>query len=156
MINFTGKYMMVFEPQIKLNVSEKKVFANLTSSRKDKRTDPPTYIRSTWFDVAFVGEAFELAKTLSGGEVINVTKGAITNEKSSKNNKYYTNLTVFEFELVEKNESPKNSDSASGNDVPGSSSADEVPAPEYVPVDEEEDFECGAFEEFSPDDIFNS
>lgn len=109
MINFTGKYMMVFDPQIKLNISERIVFANLTSSRTDTRTNPPSYIRSTWFDVAFVGDAFELAKTLKGKEIINVIRGAITCEKN-KNGKYYTNYSVFEFEFSDTSKNSKNQD----------------------------------------------
>lgn len=99
MVNFTCRYAMVFEPQIKLDISEHKVFANLTTSRKDNRTDPPTYVRSTWYDVAFVGEAFEPAKALRGGEKIDVVRGAITNEKNPKTGKSYLNLVVFEFAL---------------------------------------------------------
>lgn len=99
MINFTCRYAKVFEPQIKLDISEHKVFANLSTSRKDNRTEPPTYIRSVWKNVAFVGEAFEPAKALRGGEVIDVIRGAITNEKNLKTGKTYTNLVVFEFAL---------------------------------------------------------
>lgn len=90
---------MVYEPQIKLDISEHKVFANLSTSRKDNRTDPPTYVRSTWYDVAFVGEAFEPAKALRGGEKIDVIRGAITHEKNAKTGKTYMNLVVFEFAL---------------------------------------------------------
>lgn len=99
MVNFTCRYAMIFEPQIKLDISEHKVFANLTTSRKDNRTNPPTYVRSTWYDVAFVGEAFEPAKALRGGEKIDVVRGAITNEKKPKTGKSYLNLVVFEFAL---------------------------------------------------------
>lgn len=101
MINFEGKFLRVFDPQIKLQLSEKKVFATVTSSRKDARTEPATYIRSKWFDVAFVGDAFEPAKAFRGGELIDVTKGCITHEK--RDGKYYLNLTVFEFVLSEVN-----------------------------------------------------
>ena len=98
MISFTCRYAKVYEPRINLNISECKVFANLSTSRKDNRTDPVSYIRSVWNNVAFVGEAFEPAKALRGGEVIDVIRGAITNEKAS-NGKTYTNLIVFEFTL---------------------------------------------------------
>lgn len=99
MVNFKGHYMMVFNPQIKLDVSECMVFANLTSSRKDSRTDPPVYYRSTWFDVAFVGEAFEPAKALRGGEKIDVVRGMMTNEKNPNTGQYHTKVVVFEFAL---------------------------------------------------------
>lgn len=99
MLNFTGKFVTVFEPHIKLDVSEHTVFANLSSSRKDNRTEPPTYKSSSWFDVRFVGEAFEPAKALRNLDKIDIIKGAITNEKSSSNGKFYTELVVFEFSM---------------------------------------------------------
>jgi len=104
MINFSCRYAMVFEPHIELKISEHKVFANLTTSRKDNRTDPPTYVRSTWYNVAFVGEAFEPAKALRGGEKIDVIRGAITNEKKPNTGKTYTNFVVFEFDLSDVSE----------------------------------------------------
>lgn len=99
MLNFSGKFIKVFEPRIKLDVSERTVFCNLSSYRKDDRNDEPTYINSHWKDVAFVGEAFEPAKCLKGGEVIDVLRGAISYEKNAKNGNYYLNLFVFEFAL---------------------------------------------------------
>lgn len=99
MINFTCKFAFVYEPHINLEISEHKVFANLVTSRKDNRTEPVSFVRSTWYDVSFVGDAFEPAKALRGGEKINVIRGAITNEKNPKNGKTYMNLIVFDFEL---------------------------------------------------------
>lgn len=101
MMNFSCRYAMVFDPQIKLGVSERKVFATLTTSRKDNRTNPPSYHRSTWYDVEFVGDALEPAKALHGGEKIDVIRGAVTHEKNTKTGKSYYNFVVFEFTLSE-------------------------------------------------------
>ena len=105
MINFTGKFIKVYDPNIKLQVSEKIVFATLKSSRKDNWTDPPTYHTSVWYDVAFVGDAFEPAKAFQGGELIDVLKCCITREK--KGEKFYLKLTVFEFALSQSNDAPE-------------------------------------------------
>lgn len=105
MINFEGKFIRVFDPKINLQVSEKTVFATLKSSRKDNRTEPPTYHRSCWYNVAFVGDAFEPAKAFKGGELIDVLRGCITREK--KGEKFYLNLTVFEFVLSKSNDAPE-------------------------------------------------
>lgn len=99
MLNITGKYVTVFNPEIKLDVSEHTVFANLNTSRKDNRTEPPTYKPSSWLNVRFVGEAFEPAKALRNMDKIDIIRGAITNEKSEKNGKFYIELVIFEFKL---------------------------------------------------------
>lgn len=99
MLNFTGRFLYVSNPSIRLDVSERIVFANLTSSRADKRTNPVVYHRSYFFDVQFVGDAFEAAKALKGGEKIDVIRGMHTNEKDEHSGRYYSKYVVFEFEL---------------------------------------------------------
>lgn len=101
MINFTCKYAYVFDPKIKPEISETTVYANLSTSRKDKRTNPIKYINSNWSNVAFRGDAFLPAKELKGGEKIDVIKGSITHEKDEKSGKTFLNLVVFEFALSE-------------------------------------------------------
>lgn len=96
--NFTARYAKVINPHIDLSVSERIVFATLRTSRADKRTNPVTYHTSEWSNVAFVGEAFEPAKALCGGEVIDVLRGSQTNEKNSKGVAEFKQ-TVFEFKL---------------------------------------------------------
>lgn len=118
-LNVSGsKYVKVFDPEIKLKYSDKVVFANLSSSRKtgndkkDKKTgetlkDPKTgtniveRIYSRW-DARFVGNAFEAAKGLRGGENINIINGWIVNEPFTDNagKKHFTSyITITEFEL---------------------------------------------------------
>lgn len=99
MLNITGRYVTVFNPEIKLDVSEHTVFANLNTSRKDNRTTPPTYKTSSWLNARFVGEAFEPAKALRNKDKIDIIRGAITNEKSESNGKFYNELVIFEFAL---------------------------------------------------------
>ena len=98
MVNFTARYAKVSNPNINLSKSERIVFADLRTSRADKRTDPPTYHSSDWKGVAFLGDAFEPAKALSGGELIDVVRGSIRNEQNA-NGEYSLSLTVFEFRL---------------------------------------------------------
>ena len=114
MINFEGRSIRVYDPRINLRVSEKTVFATLKSSRKDSRTEPPTYHRSVWYDVAFVGDAFEPAKAFKGGELIDVLKGCVTREK--KGGTFYLNMTVFEFALSQSDDAPEKEQELNGND----------------------------------------
>lgn len=88
---------MVVLPDNKLLVKGHTAFANLNSSRKDKRHDPPTYERSTWFNVSFVGNAFEKANNFKGGEKIDVISGALTNELNPVTKHYDFKLVVFDF-----------------------------------------------------------
>lgn len=110
MLNITGKYVTVFNPEIKLDVSEHTVFANLNTSRKDNRTAPPTYITSSWLNARFVGEAFEPAKALRNMDKIDIIRGAITNEKSESNGKFYNELVIFEFALSNVSNNKNHSD----------------------------------------------
>lgn len=100
--NFTARYAKVAHPHIELSISERIVFATLSTTRADKRTNPATYYVSEWENVAFVGDAFEPAKALCGGEVIDVIRGSQTFEKDSRGNPKFRQ-TVFEFKLSELN-----------------------------------------------------
>lgn len=100
MNNFSAKYAKVSNPHIDLSISERIVFATLTTSRTDKRTDPPTYHTSVWENVGFVGNAFEPAKAFCGGEIIDIVKGSQIREKNGRG-EYDFKQTVFEFKLSE-------------------------------------------------------
>ena len=99
MLSVCGKYCTVYNPCVRLNVSENILFADITSSSKDTRTDPPTYIQSRWSNVAFVGDAFEPAKGLVNGDKINILRGSISNVWNKQKNKAFLNITVYEFEM---------------------------------------------------------
>ena len=78
-----------------LGVSERIVFATICTTRADKRTNPPTYHASKWENVAFVGDAFEPARALCGGEIIDVIRGSQTYEENSRGEKELRQ-TIFE------------------------------------------------------------
>lgn len=118
-LNVSGtKYVRVFDPEIKLKVSDKILFANLVTSRKtgnpkvDKSTgeavlnpetnkEVPERINSRW-EGKFVGNAFEAAKGLRQGAAINIINGWATNEPfDGKDGKKHFALvvTITDFEL---------------------------------------------------------
>ena len=111
-----SKYIRVFDAAIKLNVSDKMVFANLISSRKTGRmlTDKETgevvrnedgapvqeRVNSRWEGV-FVGKAFEAVKNLRDGAAINILSGWITCEPyRSRDGKEHrgVRVTIADFE----------------------------------------------------------
>jgi len=116
-LNVSGsKFVKVYAPTMKLNYSDKVVFATLVSSRKNGRiieksagddvtntetgsgTEERAYSR---WEGRFVGNAFEPSKGLRDGDTINIISGWITSEKYvGKDNKehYYTCVTIAEFE----------------------------------------------------------
>lgn len=92
-------YATVWQPE----VEERRVKANLSTSRKGKDGE---YINTNWFSVAFVGDAFEKAKSLSDKDRILVKSGNISSEPKTYDGvvKYFTNLAVFDFDLMVKDD----------------------------------------------------
>lgn len=96
-----SKFVRVYDTEIKLQVSDKIVFAHLSTSRKTgrKQVDAetgevllakdgsplPERRRSSW-NARFVGNAFEPSKGLAPGQAINILNGWITNEPFTKKN----------------------------------------------------------------------
>lgn len=96
-LNVSGsKYVRVYNPAIRLNYSDKVVFADLVSSRKtgnvkvDKDTgevvvnsetgkEVPERAFSRW-EGKFVGNAFEPSKGLRDGTSIDIISGWVTHE----------------------------------------------------------------------------
>lgn len=102
-MNISGKYLKVW----KVEVKDKVVVANLGDSKKNK---DGTYENWTWFNVAFVGQAKELASTLNEGDLIEIINGQITQAKDKTDpKKYYNNIVVFEFDLMQRSQ-PKQDD----------------------------------------------
>lgn len=97
MLNFTGRFLYVSNPRFCPDISDKIMFAELTSSRVDKRTNPPKYYRSCFYDVQFVGDAFKPARAFTGGEKIDVIRGMHTNETDDRTGKARPKYVVFEF-----------------------------------------------------------
>lgn len=114
-LRITDSYATVFQ----VNVKEKYVACNLSSSRRNKNesTDQyPVYINSYW-NARFVGGCLEKAKDLNDKDRIKILSGSISHEKGSNvgedgKNIYYYNLTIFDFELLNGSSKPnKNNDS---------------------------------------------
>lgn len=115
-----NKFVRVYDPSIKLNFSDKVVFANLVTSRKtgnpkvDKETgeivvNPATgkavdeRVYSRW-EGRFVGNASEAAKGLRSGESIDIISGWITNETFvGKDNKVHAKGIVYIAEFTPSN-----------------------------------------------------
>lgn len=96
-LNVSGsKYVRVYNPAIRLNYSDRVVFADLVSSRKtgnvkvDKETGEVTVNPQTGKEVReraysrwegrFVGNAFEPSKGLRDGAAIDIISGWVTHE----------------------------------------------------------------------------
>lgn len=113
-----SRYVKVFDPEMREEVSEKILFANLASGRKtgvqkkDKETgelvfhpvtNEPVYERAySRYQGRFVGNALEAAKGLSGGETIDIISGWVVNEPYIGNDKkkhYTAVVTVTDFTL---------------------------------------------------------
>lgn len=119
-LNVSGsKFVRVYDTEIKLQVSDKIVFARLSTSQKtgndrvDTKTGEilvdeqgnslPEYRFSSW-DARFVGNAFEPSKGLSAGTAINIINGWITHEPFTRKDgtkSYSLVVTITDFEVSE-------------------------------------------------------
>ena len=117
-LNVSGsKYVTVYDPTIRLNYSEKVIFAKLVTSRKsdkakvDEETgeiltdaDGKQIMRreySRW-EARFVGNALEAAKGLRNGDRIDIVNGWMVNEPYMGNDKkehYSSYVVISEFTL---------------------------------------------------------
>lgn len=117
-LNVSGsKYVIVYDPTIRLNYSEKVIFAKLVTSRKsdkakvDEETgeiltdaDGKQIMRreySRW-EARFVGNALEAAKGLRNGDRIDIVNGWMVNEPYMGNDKkehYSSYVVISEFTL---------------------------------------------------------
>lgn len=114
-----SKYVHVYGTEIKLQVSDKIVFARLSTSRKTgkERVDTETgeilvddkgnplseRIYSSW-NARFVGNAFEPAKGLAAGAAINIKNGWIINEPYTKRDGttgFSSYVTITDFEVCD-------------------------------------------------------
>lgn len=100
MFNITGKFVTVFDPSIKLDKSERTVFATLSTSKKNTAANGTvSYVNMTWLNSRFVGEAFEPAKALRNGDKIDIIRGSIENRYDKEKKILYVDVTVFEFAI---------------------------------------------------------
>lgn len=119
-LNISGtRFVKVYDTEIRLQVSDKIVFASLSTSRKtgndyvDKKTGEikigadgkplPERAFSAW-DARFVGNAFEPAKGLHSGQAIDIINGWIVNEpyvRKTGEKGYYSFVTITEFAVCD-------------------------------------------------------
>lgn len=119
-LNVSGsKFVYVYDAEIKLQVSDKIVFAHLSTSRKtgnyrvdaqtgetlvDENGNPFAERRFSSWRAKFVGDAFEAAKGVANGTAIHILNGWITNEayrKRDGSTAYDLVVTITDFELSE-------------------------------------------------------
>lgn len=98
MLNVTAKYVTVFNPKIKDDLSSKTLFATLSSSKKNEKDGEISYKNMYWKG-RFVGTAFEKAKSLKDKDKIDILNGVIDNTYDKENKKLYVNLTIFDFAM---------------------------------------------------------
>lgn len=111
MLNITGKYVTVFQPEIKTNVSELILFANLSTSKKNTDKAGEVSYENMYWKGRFVGNALEPAKNLKDGDKIDIIKGAIENRYDKEKKALYVDVTIFEFEMSNINTDNKKSES---------------------------------------------
>ena len=119
-LNVSGsKFVYVYNTELKLQVSDKFVFAHLSTSRKtgknrvdaetgetivDEHGNPLLERRFSSWNAKFVGNAFEPSKGLAAGAAINIISGWVTNEPFRNKDGvvvYSPVVTVTEFEVCE-------------------------------------------------------
>jgi hypothetical protein len=109
MLNVTGKFVTVFQPEIKTKISSNMLFANLSTSKKNKSNDNVVYYTNMNWRGRFVGNAFEPSKLLKDGDKIDITKGSIENRYDKVNKTQYVDVTIYEFVMSETKKSQKES-----------------------------------------------
>jgi len=97
-MNITGKYMKAWEVEEK--DGRKKI--NLGDGKKNQ---DGTWSNWTWFGCLLVGKAKDIQ--ITKGDTVEVKSGIITMNKG-KDNKYYTNITIFEIEVMTKADNGNN------------------------------------------------
>lgn len=105
MLNVTGRFVTVYSPTMKLEVSDKVIFADLVTSKKERTIDENgkeriNYVNMTWKG-RFVGQAAQKVKdlNLSSGTKIAITKGFVENKYYKEKNFLSLSVTVLDFEL---------------------------------------------------------
>ena len=92
-ISFGSTSKDVYAKIWKIEYGEKFVKAQISTSRKDKKTNE--YINSPWH-ATFVGNCVDSAKQLNEGDKIQISSAQIENAKG-KDGKYYVNMIIFGF-----------------------------------------------------------
>lgn len=98
MFSVSRKYVTVFQPEIRLNTSEKIIFATLSTSKKEMKDGVASYENTPW-QGRFVGDAFEPAKALRNGDKIDVVNGIVEKKYVPEKGREYVWVTVFDFAM---------------------------------------------------------
>lgn len=80
------------------NVEDKGNFVKAKLQTSEKKQDG-SYENSDWF-AAFVGNAASMARSLSNGDQITITKGKLSNVYNKDKKVSYLNMAVFDFEIT--------------------------------------------------------
>jgi len=91
--NRESKFVTIWESADK----GKYVDAKTSTGRKDDR-ESTGYKNSSW-NIRFVGNCVDMAKTLQRNDKIKITNGYVENTFDKEANKLWINVTVFDFEF---------------------------------------------------------
>ena len=95
-MNITGKYLKVWKKQ------EQNGFIKLDLGDSTKQKDG-TYHNFTWFGCALMGKAKDVQ--INEGDVVEIKSGIV--EQNKFNDKWYTNIKIFELEVTGKGKATK-------------------------------------------------
>ena len=107
-MNCSGKYLKVWKKQ------EQNGFTKLDLGDSRKMKDG-TYKNWTWFGCTPVGKAKEVE--VNEGDTIEIISGQVSQDKSG--DKWYTNITIFDFEVTKKGENAVSDEIVEINDTEG-------------------------------------
>ena len=96
MINIDKSYLKIWKVEDKGNCFK----ATASTGKKDKRTE--AWVNSNW-NVTFVGECLEQAKTLKVGDKVTIISGIIENVWDKEKSRNWLNVVVFKIECDENN-----------------------------------------------------
>lgn len=103
MLNISdSRFVTVFQPEIKLSISEHMVFANISTSEKVSDNNGNISYKNMSWKARFVGSAFEPAKALRDKDKIDILKGCIKNRYDKDNKILYVDVVIFEYVMSEK------------------------------------------------------
>lgn len=96
-MNFTARFLKVWE------VEDKGKYISMNLGESKKRKDTGEWQNWTWFNVKFVGNALEKARTVSKDDVIQVTNGLHEKYRYEKDGvvAWGENTVVFNFDFEE-------------------------------------------------------
>lgn len=105
MLNVTGRFVTVYKPVIRSEVSRSIIFANIATSKKETEMNANGekiihYVNMYW-NASFVGTAFEKAikQKLKDGDKIRIIKGSVTNKYIKEKKFLDLKVTIYDYEM---------------------------------------------------------